>query len=75
MIPTAEEFIANWFKHNKVYHPTRIAGCLKAFAKLHKDAALSKASDEAKINGDEQFEPRRILKESILEAYPDTNIK
>lgn len=78
MIPTAEEWLEH-FKEN-VYPGTSTSECMIEFAKLHVTAALKAASKEAEIRTEEiggglNIEWKVIDKESILNAYPLTNIK
>jgi len=73
MIPTAEETY------------TKITGCVinhkdvkKAmieFTKLHVEAALKAAAEQAEIENDWDNQKGNISKDSILNAYPLENIK
>jgi hypothetical protein len=68
-IPTAEEFALsdNW---EKVIDHVTIKR-MKDFAKLHVKAAL-KAASKSESNGTEGY---KIYPESILNSYPNSNIK
>lgn len=80
-IPTAEELALS------IYQPIHM-GCNEfaiklaiQFAKLHVEAALKEASEKAKIHseqiitlGGRRYE-ESVDKDSILNAYPLTNIK
>ena len=77
-IPTAEEFF------DSVVGYTHTEMCERAieFAKLHVEAALKIASEEAKTFdvynescGDLECKVTFIKKDSILNSYPLTNIK
>ncbi len=87
-IPTAEA----WLKHfeENAYPGTSISECMIEFAKLHVEAALKKASKNAKaslgkdwIRKEETIHPGQLVdtiiikvdKDSILNSYPLTNIK
>jgi hypothetical protein len=74
MVPTALEF----FMKQKKY--TNIEQFMIEFAKLHVDAALKKASDEAEVFKDLDIKNTTygmigVNSDSILNAYPLTNIK
>ena len=73
-IPTAEEFLLlNNFKNN--------TEAMIEFAKLHVQAALKEASKNAKCSDDAIVDLGHTIidayveKDSILNAYPLTNIK
>ena len=76
-ISTAEEIFKIFFNINKGYIDYDKAGLeiikksMIDFAKLHVEAAL-KAASESKSNGTEGY---KIYKDSVLSAYPLTNIK
>jgi len=79
MLPTAEEFLSNTSMLNKKLFPKKerdfdqAVDRMKEFAKLHVEAALNKASKEAQLTGDGLYE--WVDEDSILNAYPLTNIK
>lgn len=64
MIPTAEEFLQKYQDQNS----WSIEGAMIEFAKLHVEAALNSAFKET-------LKTKFPLKESILNAYPLSNIK
>jgi hypothetical protein len=73
-IPTALEF----FIKQKTY--TNIEQFMIEFAKLHVEAALKQASEQAKVKVKQgelgAFDMRpSVKKKSIINAYPLTNIK
>ena len=69
-IPTAEEFM-------NLYHGSTNKHALIEFAKLHVEAALKAASEEADYitDGQEHITDVWIDKDSILKSYPLDNIK
>jgi hypothetical protein len=78
-IPTAEEIMQ---KHLDPHDCLRASKCYEMtldamieFAKLHVEAALEKASEEAKIIKSVNFGWEKIDKDSILKSYPLENIK
>jgi len=80
-IPTAEELalqMQDTLSYDDLINPYKFASLVsKEFAKLHVEAALKKASEDAEINDyDEhkQYSPH-INEKTILNAYPLTNIK
>ena len=86
-LPTAEEFLQ---EHHQISHfysdkeeqmvcfSSDVQKAMIEFAKLHVKAALEKASEDAEVeewaelNGDTGT---RVDKKSILNAYPDENVK
>lgn len=72
-IPTAEEFLNN-HKFHLVEHEEYISTVIIEFAKLHVEAALKQASENAEsiVIGGLISE---VNKDSILNAYPLENIK
>ena len=80
MIPTAEEM----FEANPILPPgvarNACIAFMKTFAKLHVKAALKEASEKAKTKKiyrgtDSSMLVKKVIdKESILNAYPLTNI-
>ena len=75
MIPTAEE----WLKHfeENAYPGTSISECMIEFAKLHVQSALTEASKTTRWREQITMQGLQvtIIKSSILNAYPLTNIK
>jgi hypothetical protein len=67
-IPTAREFYDNHYSDDCVV-------MMIEFAKLHVEAVLEKASEEAKIIKSVNFGWEKIDKDSILKSYPLENIK
>lgn len=65
---TAKEFLKR--DESGVYNEIDIAQAMIAFAKLHVKAALKKADNHAKM-----YNETVNIKDSILNAYPLTNIK
>lgn len=82
-ILTADEFLQDLQSEYektgeyKMYFAIDIPNKLREFAKLHVEAALKAASEKADgIDGDNFYIPNTAIdKESILNAYPLTNIK
>lgn len=78
MIPTAEEFFMK-FKHT--HGPNNHHKALIEFAKMHVEAALKYASENAQRKKVYNGHPQRLVvkrvidKDSILNAYSLTNIK
>ena len=80
-IPTAEEFFDS--SNVGISNTTEYMYCQKdivkkaiEFAKLHVEAALKDASEKSTVIRDEEFYTiSHIDKNSILNAYPLTNIK
>ena len=78
MIPTAEEFMNRPFGQKWDTQTLMIE-----FAKLHVQAALEAASEETKMLDDKECwrncscqQPCKIIdKNSILNSYPESNIK
>ena len=79
-IPTVEEFLKGRPWKNGMNLQERIHESMIEFAKLHVEAALKEASENAFITNhkptldDDRFY-KKIDKNSILNAYPLTNIK
>lgn len=81
MIPTAEEFfksqipkyesVSEFMTDGDIFHNAR------EFAKLCVEAALKEASKKATLEDDKEcdFDGIYVNKDSILKAYPLTNIK
>jgi hypothetical protein len=72
-IPTAEQFLNR--DKSRVFNEVDIAQAMIEFAKLHVEAALKAASEDAQTECDEGGELGFVNKETILDAYPSTNIK
>ena len=72
ILPTAEEFFMK-FKHT--HSPVNHHLALIEFAKLHIEAALKEAAEQAEIENDWDNQKGNISKDSILNSYPLTNIK
>lgn len=72
-IPTAVEFAAKEIVSQEPFHltPDRLCKLLIEFTKLHVKQALEAAANNADIIG---VGPH-IDKDSILNAYPESNIK
>jgi len=83
MIPTAESIIDLLIPYKKdVSEEENLDSreqnitVIKAWCNLHREAALKAASEKAKVEWEPVERPQdRIDKESILSAYPLTNIK
>jgi hypothetical protein len=84
MIPTVEESLTIMLNKLGLIIDKDLKECLidefKEFAKLHVEAALKEASEKAEIitneiGGGLNIEWKSIDKDSILNAYPLTNIK
>jgi hypothetical protein len=84
--PTAKEFANKAFDsiHNNTSSLDDLAESFREFAKLHVEAALKAANQQVKLKRDitkegwpQEFDVEIILvdKESILSAYPLTNIR
>ncbi len=72
-IPTAKKFLLD-----KAAGTYNIETNMIAFAQLHVEAALKVASEEAYTDYDEETcngEGVWVVKESIINSYPKTNIK
>lgn len=71
IIPTAEEFIIIYNSSNQK------DSLMVAFAKLHVRAALEAAYENVEINDYDEHKQysSHVDKDSILNAYPLTNIK
>jgi hypothetical protein len=78
-IPTAEETLKNWQNKYQTSKPRineSLIDVMKEFAKLHVEAALQDASEKSTVIRDEEFYTiSHVNKNSILNAYPLTNIK
>jgi len=83
MIPTAEEFLKNRFAIKKIVLGAElweniIVNDFVEFAKMHVEAALKEASEHATgyfYNEVGQTMECHANKDSILNAYPEENIK
>ena len=71
-IPTAEEFVNQYDWENSTLD---IPSVLIEFAKLHVQAALEAASENAETKPVIFTNDEEIDRDSILNAYPLTNIK
>ena len=75
---TALELVESKFpNHNGVFVLRNIEELMIKFAKMHAKAALEEAYENVFINDydeHEQYSPH-IDKDSIIKAYPETNIK
>jgi len=78
-IPTAEEFIVN---NLNSFDWKEVKFAMIEFAKLHVKAALQAATEEATIDDIGSISPygdwmpcNIVNKESIINSYPDKNIK
>ncbi len=71
-IPTARIFLQNLIEENNYDSNIDIEDAMIEFAKLHVEAALIEASENAKII---DVGKCVVYKFSILNAYPLTNIK
>lgn len=87
-IPTAEEFVekTNLYSHkddagDKVYYDNHTHTLMIEFAKLHVETALKEASKKAECCADAIVDLGHTIieayveEDSILNAYPLTNIK
>jgi len=75
-IPTAEEFIKNYHRQEGHTFEQSVPQAMIEFAKLHVEYALKNASEKSTVIRDEEFYTiSHIDKNSILNAYPLTNIK
>jgi len=76
-IQTAEEFLSkniDYVLENDCKEDVKTA--MIEFAKLHVEAALKNASEKSTVIRDEEFYTiSHVDKDSILNAYPLTNIK
>ena len=70
---TAVEFLNR--DESGVFNEVDIVQAMIEFAKLHVEAALKAASANAQTECDEGGELGFVNKETILDAYPLTNIK
>lgn len=81
MIPTAEEFLSQTSMLNKRLFPKKTQDFEQAvdrmleFAKMHVEAALKAAAEQAEIENDWDNQKGNISKDSILNAYPLETIK
>lgn len=72
-VPTVEE---TWFKNTGSSINQEEYAAMIEFAKLHVEAALKAATNNAKMDSDPfDYEDEWIDKDSILNAYPLENIK
>ena len=69
--PTIEDFISDYYpdQGKKDFSIEQVRKMLKGFADIYVQAALEKASEEV------FFDQRVLVRQSILQAYPLTNIK
>lgn len=65
-IPTAEEFIKNFNREEGHNFEQDVPKAMQEFAKLHVEAALKEASEDANMDSDYY---------QALQVYPLTNIK
>jgi hypothetical protein len=72
-IPTAEQFLSR--DESGVFNEADITQAMIEFAKLHVEAALKAASENAQTECDDGGELGFVNKETILDAYPLNNIK
>ena len=70
---TAVEFLNR--DESGVFNEVDIVQAMIEFAKLHVEAALKAASENAQTECDEGGELGFVNRETILDAYPLTNIK
>jgi hypothetical protein len=84
MIPTAEEFLQDSFTISHFYNDKYnrmscfsddVQKAMIEFAKLHVEAALKAAAEQAEIENDWDNQKGNISKDSILNAYLLENIK
>ena len=75
MVPTAKEFLER--DESGVYNEIDITQAMIEFAKLHVEAALTEASKTTRWKEQITMQGLQvtIIKSSILNAYPLTNIK
>ena len=75
-IPTAEEFLKRENLPTDILSGDDINYAMIEFAKLHVEMALKEASNNAEgIDADNYYVPNSCIdKQSILNAYPLTNI-
>lgn len=84
-IPTAEELINKFIEDtqisSKIFPKFAVKKLIIEFAKLHVEQALASAARQAKtkkdvwIDGQQEFEYDIVDPDSILNAYPEENIK
>lgn len=84
-IPTAEQLYHTAKGSNVNISKRQFINAVKAFAKLHVNAALKAAADKATIDDDTASWsgqvwddgplPQIVVKHSITKAYPLTNVK
>ena len=75
-ITTAEEFIKNFHRQEGHTFEQTVPQAMIEFAKLHVESALKNASEKSTVIRDEEFYTiSHVNKNSILNAYPLTNIK
>ena len=78
MIPTAENFFEEWCNkkgYTSIDEADDIHECMIEFAQLHVKQALQKASENAYFRIDGFVESSKENQNSILNAYPLTNVK
>jgi hypothetical protein len=73
LLPTAEQFLNR--DESGVFTEVDIVQAMIEFAKLHVKLALKAASENAQTECDEGGELGFVNKETVLDAYPLTNIK
>lgn len=77
-IPTAEEFLQNKLTENS-YSWTDVPDLMIEFTKLHVEAALKSAGENVQL--ETYYDPveecpyESVVDSSILNAYPEENIK
>lgn len=81
-IPTAEEFMLNEYETddvNKIVaEPQHVKWMMIEFAKLHVQPALKAAAENCRLKVPEDRDAHALFvidRESILNAYPLTNVK
>jgi len=74
-IPTAEEFFTSVVGENPDEFNSYIKECMVEFAKMHVEAALKEASENAETKDVPYTDDIEVDKVSILKAYPLDNIK
>lgn len=73
-IPTAEEIYTD-FHFNYKGDENRILEAMREFAKLHVKAALKAALEDSPYGSSTDIPTYEDIKNAILNAYPETNIK
>lgn len=74
-IPTAAEFYQNYIEENNNDSHVDTEEMMIEFAKLHVEAALKIASEDAHTKDVPYTDDVEVDKETILKAYPLDNIK